>query len=426
MYIRKKIDKSELRKKSERLNIPIIKLLLQRLKDCSEKEKINYTLLAVCPNSKNVLKASLRSAKRMNTPMIFAATLNQVDSDGGYTGWTHKDLIRVIKEESYNIGYDGPIITCIDHGGPWLKDIQVIEKWDYKRSMLWIKKSFEEALLAGFDLIHIDPTIDIYQNVINIETVADRTLELILFIEEFRKSKRIKAIAYEVGTEEVHGGLANIGIFKEFLKILKIGLSKYNLDYAWPYFIVGKVGTDLHTTTFDPIVAKKLVDISKIYGSYIKGHYTDFVSNPKEYPIIGIGAANIGPELTMVEYDALMELCKIEEELYEKNNIACKSNFKFVLEQSVLNSGRWKKWLREGETDFNQLDSERKELIIKTSARYIWELPEVTCSEKYLFRNLELNGIDAENWVLTNIEANIEKYFMAFNLVNLNKKLGQS
>jgi len=426
MYIRKKIDKSELRKKSERLNIPIIKLLLQRLKDCSEKEKINYTLLAVCPNSKNVLKASLRSAKRMNTPMIFAATLNQVDSDGGYTGWTHKDLIRVIKEESYNIGYDGPIITCIDHGGPWLKDIQVIEKWDYKRSMLWIKKSFEEALLAGFDLIHIDPTIDIYQNVINIETVADRTLELILFIEEFRKSKRIKAIAYEVGTEEVHGGLANIGIFKEFLKILKIGLSKYNLDYAWPYFIVGKVGTDLHTTTFDPIVAKKLVDISKIYGSYIKGHYTDFVSNLKEYPIIGIGAANIGPELTMVEYDALMELCKIEEELYEKNNIACKSNFKFVLEQSVLNSGRWKKWLREGETDFNQLDSERKELIIKTSARYIWELPEVTCSEKYLFRNLELNGIDAENWVLTNIEANIEKYFMAFNLVNLNKKLGQS
>lgn len=40
-------------------------------------------------------------------------------------------------------------------------------------------------------------------------------------------------------------------------------------------------------------------------NTVLKGDYTDFVSNPQDYPKSGIGAANIGPEFTMVEYDAL-------------------------------------------------------------------------------------------------------------------------
>jgi hypothetical protein len=40
-------------------------------------------------------------------------------------------------------------------------------------------------------------------------------------------------------------------------------------------------------------------------GSYIKGHYTDDVANPEEYPLCGMGAANVGPEFTISEYRAL-------------------------------------------------------------------------------------------------------------------------
>ncbi|MHB8279148.1 MAG: hypothetical protein ACYDIA_16065 [Candidatus Humimicrobiaceae bacterium] len=60
---------------------------------------------------------------------------------------------------------------------------------------------------------------------------------------------------------------------------------------------MGKVGTDLYTTLFDTNVAKKLVDITSRYSSFLKGHYSDFVSNPEDYPKSGMGAANVGLSL---------------------------------------------------------------------------------------------------------------------------------
>ena len=421
MGIREKINNSKLREESEEENVPIVDLILRRIKYISEKE--GHTILAVCPNSLNVVKAALHAAKRANAPIKFAATLNQVDIDGGYTTWTQYDLVRKIKEESYRIGYNGPIIVAVDHGGPWLKDIQASEKWDLDKCMNWIKRSFEASLLAGYDLIHIDPTVDIFNRQIKIETVVERTLGLISHVEKFRKSKKIKPISYEVGTEEVDGGLANINIFKKFLKLLKDGLKNIGLEYVWPIFIVAKVGTDLHTSKFDSTVAKLLVNITKDYGSYIKGHYTDFVSNPEDYPKSGMGAANVGPEFTTLEYDALSELCLIEDELYRSNKVGCRSNFKEILEKAVLESNRWKKWLQGNEKDFDSLSKERKEWILKTSCRYVWAIPEVKCARMELYRNLKLNGIDPEDWILMKIEKGMDKYFRAFNLININKKL---
>jgi D-tagatose-1,6-bisphosphate aldolase subunit GatZ/KbaZ len=417
--IEKKIDKSNLRKESDEKNIPILELLFQKL---AGDEKTPSTLLAVCPNSETVLEAAIRAAKRADAPILFAATLNQVDIDRGYTGWTPGDLIRKIKEKSYGIDYNGPTIVGIDHGGPWAKDRQTTEKWDLDRSMDWMKKSFEAAIEAGYDMIHIDPTIDIF-NRIEIDKVVERTIELLTHSEDFRKSKGLKPISYEVGTEEVHGGLVDMKVFEKFLNLLKKGLGAKKLDKAWPIFIVAKVGTDLHTTTFDPKVARDVVERAKVYGSYIKGHYTDFVENPCDYTKSGIGAANVGPEFTMMEYDALNELCIIEEKLYKKNYIGLKSKLMDSLEKAVIDSGRWRKWLKEGEKDINSIPRERKDWIIKTSARYVWANPEVKCSQNMLFKNLELNGIDGEGMVLLNIEKSIDKYYREFNLINLNHKL---
>ncbi|MBU1180516.1 class II D-tagatose-bisphosphate aldolase, non-catalytic subunit [Patescibacteria group bacterium] len=93
-------------------------LLMKKIKHISRKEKENYTLLAVCSNSKNVLNAAIRSAKRANAQILLAATLNEVDIDGGYTSWTHNDFVRITKEISSTFGFNGPIIIAIYHGGP--------------------------------------------------------------------------------------------------------------------------------------------------------------------------------------------------------------------------------------------------------------------------------------------------------------------
>lgn len=402
--------------------------LLDSIARITRETGIPRTIFAVCPNSVAVTKAAFRAARRNNAPIYFAATLNQIDEDGGYTGMTPTDFVRMAHLEAEMIHYTGTTIIAIDHGGPWLKDRQRVERWSVEEAMNGVKRSFEAAVLAGYDLIHVDPTVDIYVpqgETISIHLVVSRTVELIAHVERFRRERGLSSVSYEVGTEEVHGGLADEQTFDTFLTELKSGLKEAGLEDVWPCFIVGKVGTDLHTTTFDPVVARALTEKVRPYGSFIKGHYTDDVSNPEEYPLCGMGAANVGPEFTMSEYDALAELEVLELREREKGAVAMVSNMTAVLRRLVCDSGRWRKWLHEGEIgrEFDDLDADRQSWLIKTGCRYIWQKPEALAARYLLYDNLRRVGYDPEEMVLGRIERDMDKYFVAFNLVNLNDLL---
>jgi tagatose-1,6-bisphosphate aldolase non-catalytic subunit AgaZ/GatZ len=375
-----------------------------------------------------VTKAAFRAARRNNAPIYFAATLNQIDVDGGYTGMTPADFVRMARLEAEAIHYTGTTVIAIDHGGPWLKDRQAVERWSPEEAMNGVKKSFEAAVLAGYDLIHVDPTVDIFVpkgEIISIHLVVARTVELIAHVERFRRERGLPPVSYEVGTEEVHGGLADEKTFDTFLAELKTALKEAGLEDVWPCFVVGKVGTDLHTATFDPGVARVLTDKVRPYGSFIKGHYTDGVSNPEQYPLCGMGAANVGPEFTMSEYDALAELELLESRELEKGTVAMASRMTGVLERLVRESGRWRKWLHEEEAglEFDQLGAERRMWLVKTGCRYIWQRPEALAARYMLCDNLRRAGYDPEEMVLGRIERDMDKYFTAFNLVDLNDLL---
>lgn len=402
--------------------------LLHRIDELEKETGVRRTIFAACPNSPTVIRASLQAAKRNNAPIYFAATLNQVDCDGGYTGMTQEQFCRLVRFETERVNFTGPVIIAIDHGGPWLKDKQRTEKWSVEDAMDGVKKSFEAAVLAGYDLIHVDPTVDINVpkgEIIDIHVVAARTVELIAHVEKFRKEKGIAPISYEVGTEEVHGGLADESTFDTFISELKKGLIVAGLSDVWPCFIVGKVGTDLDTTIFDGEVARRLTAKVRPLGSYIKGHYTDDVANPEEYPLCGMGAANVGPEFTMSEYRALCELEQLEQKLLKEGKVAVPSDMKNVLLEEVHASHRWEKWLHEDEKgkDLYELTPERQDWIVSTCCRYIWQQPRTLASRGFLYNNLERVGVDAEQVVLGRIERDMDKYFRAFNLIGLNDLL---
>ena len=402
--------------------------LLQRIDQLQKETGIPRTIFAACPNSPTVIRASLRAAKRNNAPIYFAATLNQIDCDGGYTGMTQEAFVRTVRFETERVNFTGPVIVAIDHGGPWLKDKQRTEKWSTEDAMNGVKKSFEAAVLAGYDLIHVDPTVDINVpkgQTIDIHLVAKRTVELIAHVEKFRKEKDIAPISYEVGTEEVHGGLADETTFDTFIHDLKLGLVGAGLPDVWPCFIVGKVGTDLDTTIFDGKVARRLTAKVRPLGSYIKGHYTDDVANPEEYPLCGMGAANVGPEFTMGEYRALCELEELEKKLEAEGKVAVLSNMRDTLIAEVHDSHRWEKWLHEDELgkDLTELTPDRQDWIVATCCRYIWQQPRTLAARGFLYDNLGRVGIDAEEVVLGRIERDMDKYFRAFNLIGLNDLL---
>jgi D-tagatose-1,6-bisphosphate aldolase subunit GatZ/KbaZ len=369
------------------------------------------TLLAVCPNSDAVLEAAIQVAAANDAPMLFAATLNQVDRDGGYTGWTPRSFVARMKELAAKYECSVPLYPCLDHGGPWLKDAHTRDGLSLKEGMSEVKASLTACLEAGYALLHIDPTVDRTLPTgqpPQIEVVVERTVELIAHAESERERLGLLPISYEVGTEEVHGGLVDWENFNRFLSGLQVGLEAEGLAHAWPCFIVGKVGTDLHTTTFDPESARRLYDRVAPLGSLIKGHYTDWVENPADYTATGMGGANVGPEFTATELAALHELCERETD----------SGFKRDLKQAVVESNRWQKWLASEEVDlgFDELTLPRQKWLVETGARYVWTDPRVLAARQRLYDNLRHEHLEPHAFVVERIARIIQDYVDAFNL----------
>ena len=176
-------DRSRIRQLAEQAGQPLTDMILKALKKgVVERDETPATLFAACPNSEAVTRAAIRAAKKHNAPIKYAATLNQVDNDGGYTRWTQQEFVDLVKDEVDSSGFEGPVIIALDHGGPWLKDKQTIEKWPLEKAMQGVKDSLVACIDAGYDLLHIDPTVDrtlAEGETINIDVVAERTVEMI-------------------------------------------------------------------------------------------------------------------------------------------------------------------------------------------------------------------------------------------------------
>lgn len=399
--------------------LPLVPRLLRRLSDLSCQDGLSRTLLAVCPNSTAIVEAAILAARHWEAPLLFTATLNQVDADGGYTGMTHADLAAHVRETARRVGFGGPLSLAVDHGGPWLKDRQVSEGWPRDKAVRWVKNALEAALLAGFDLLHIDATVDLEADgPSSPDEVARRTVELVAHAEAFRRSRGLPAVAYEAGSEEVRGGLTQVAAFREFLTFLRHRLDAAGLSDIHPCFVVGQVGTDLHTTVFDREAAQRLGAVAVEFGAVLKGHYTDDVANPEAYPAAGMGGANVGPEFSMRETDGLLELEERERTL-GRNLPFGLSRMGEVLTRAVEASGRWRKWLlpKERGLPLDLLPEDRRDWIVRSGSRYVMALPEVRAARERLYDNLGKKGIPAHDIVLGHIGRSLDRYFRAFHLI---------
>lgn len=417
---------SNLRKISPNIESFIVKdlnYIINRIIELRKNQNIELTLLAVCPNSDAVLEAAVKVAAKFRSIMLFAATLNQVDIDGGYTGWTPSQFFE--KMEEYKRKYDShdALYPCLDHGGPWLKDLDTIKKLSFQETFQNVKNSIEACIKAKYKLLHIDPTVDRSLKpgeVISIETIVSRTVELIAYAEKVREQNHLPKISYEVGTEEVHGGMVDLTNFERFISLLKDKMTIAGLSHVWPCFFVAQVGTDLHTTRFDAQMAQAIFEKLAPTGALAKGHYSDWSENPSDYPRSGMGGANVGPEFTAEEFLALKYLSDKESELIKANTHVQPSMFMEVLKNTIIESNRWKKWLLPDEKnkDFNDLRADRQLWLLQTGSRYIWTAPQVFEARSILYRNLKMMMSNPNQYVVDRIVRVIEKYITHFNLFN--------
>jgi tagatose-1,6-bisphosphate aldolase non-catalytic subunit AgaZ/GatZ len=156
------------------------------------------------------------------------------------------------------------------------------------------------------------------------------------------------------------------------------------------------------------------------YGSLVKGHYTDWVANPAAYPQAGMGGANVGPEFTAVEYEALAALVAKERALCMGNPALQPSHLLDALAGAVYRSNRWQKWLQPDERNlaFADLPPARRTWLVQTCARYIWTDQAVQRARAQLYANLAPILSDPHQSVVGRIALAIDAYVNAFGLFN--------
>ncbi|MBR1581875.1 MAG: class II D-tagatose-bisphosphate aldolase, non-catalytic subunit [Bacilli bacterium] len=398
------------------------------------KEGDKFTHIGIGPMSKNLLKAVLELAKEKDFPVILIASRNQVDSDkfgGGYVcGFDQKRFVETTNKIAKEVGFDGLCYFCRDHGGPWQRDKERNDKLPVAEAMEIAKESYLDDAIAGFDLLHIDPTKDPqYSTVVPLDIVLDRTMELIEYIEAKRVELGLKELAYEAGTEETLGGLIEPAAYEGFIKELFRRLNEKHLPL--PLFVVGQTGTLTRLTSnvghYDTKTASTLSEITKKYGTGLKEHNGDYLRNAilLEHPVIDLAAMNVAPEFGLVETEAYLDLIEIEEKFVK--NPADLSHLGEILTKYALNGQRWRKWMigekRTAPVSEIAKNAEDVKLITHMCGHYTLEEKEVKEAVAKLFKNIEKLGLDPEFYVIKKIKDSIDRYIYCFNLYGTTTRL---
>jgi hypothetical protein len=142
--------------------------------------KNRCTLLGVGPMSLNCVDAAIELANEYEAPLLLIASRRQIDSEefgGGYVNnWTTAEFARYVIDRDKK----GKILLARDHGGPWQSILEKEAGFGLRRAMESAKSSYRADIEAGFQVLHIDPSVDIHGQP-KVDEVLDRVFDLYEF-----------------------------------------------------------------------------------------------------------------------------------------------------------------------------------------------------------------------------------------------------
>lgn len=375
--------------------------------------KRRCTLLGVGPMSVNCVDAAIDLSNDHRIPLLMIASRRQIDSaefGGGYVNdWTTDEYAQYVTTRDKR----GQILLARDHGGPWQNTNEVDKKLSLRMAMESAKMSYRADINAGFQLIHIDPSVDIYGTP-DVDEVLNRLFELYEFC--WREAKRAgKEILFEIGTEEQSGSTNSQEELEYTLNAVEQFCKKYNLPT--PTFVVIQCGTRVmemrNVGSFDSpirianeipaeIQLPKMIEICNRYGIFMKEHNTDYLSDDaiQWHPRLGIHAANVAPEFGVVETKALVSLL-------ESNGLQPLAERFLAISYE---SRKWEKWMLPDTTA-----SDRDRSFI--AGHYVFSNPEVIEIKLKASTYLHKNGINLEDYLKRQIKQAIMRYLVGFRLV---------
>ncbi len=386
-------------------------MIHQRLQSFLQKR--HCTLLGVGPMSVNCVDATIELANEHEVPIMMIASRRQIDSEefgGGYVNnWTTEEFARYVTDRDKK----GRILLARDHGGPWQNTKEKDQQLGLRRAMESAKSSYREDIAAGFQVLHIDPSIDIHGQP-DVDEVLERVFDLYDYC--WTQSQHMnREVIFEVGTEEQSGSTNS----QEELDYTLNEINKFcrKNKFNSPAFVVIQCGTRVmemrNVGSFDSpvrvaneipaeIQLPKMIEICNRHGIFMKEHNTDYLSDEalQWHPRLGIHAANVAPEFGVAESKALVAVLEangLEELATRFLSIAYESN-------------KWDKWMIDGTTA-----TDRDRSLI--AGHYVFSTPECKELKAEAAKLLAKKHIDLEAYLKQQVKNSILRYLRSFRLV---------
>ena len=385
-------------------------MIHQRLASFLQKRRC--TLLGVGPMSVNCVDAAIELANENEVPILLIASRRQIDSEefgGGYVNnWTSAEFARYVMDRDKK----GKVLLARDHGGPWQNPKEKDAGLGLRRAMESAKSSYKADLAAGFQVLHIDPSVDIHGQP-DVDEVLDRVFDLYEFCWS-QAQKLQQEVIFEIGTEEQSGSTNSQEQLDYTLNAVQQFCNKNRLPQ--PTFVVIQCGTRVMETrnvgSFDSpirvadelpaeIQLPKMIEICNRYGIFMKEHNTDYLSDEALHwhPRLGIHAANVAPEFGVAETRALLSVL-------EGNNLPHLAE-RFL--QLAYNSRKWDKWML---NDSQATDRDRSVI----AGHYVFSSPECVALKAEASSALASHGVDLEQHLKQKVKQSIFRYVRNFRL----------
>jgi len=377
------------------------------------QKKTRCTFLGVGPMSLNCIDVAIDMANRYEIPIFLIASRRQIDDElfgGGYVNnWNTEEFSSYVTERDKK----GKIYLARDHGGPWQNPKEIKLNLGLKQAMDSAKKSYLADINSGFQIIHIDPSIDIHSKP-KLDEVLDRVFELYEYC--WSKAKDLNQnITFEIGTEEQSGSTNSQEELEFTLNSVKNFCKRNKIPE--PAFVVIQSGTKVLETSnvgsFDlplrvaneipaEIQLPKMIEICNKFNVMMKAHNTDYLSESSLswHPRLGIHSANVAPEFGVAETKALI-------------NVLQENQLNKLLDEFIelsYQSRKWEKWMKPN-SNANQID---KAII---SGHYVFSKKEFILIKEKAVRDLQKKDIDLDSFLKSAIEKSIYKYLSNFRLI---------
>lgn len=357
---------------------------------------------SLCSAHPIVIEASLRHAQRSGQALVlFEATCNQVNQDGGYTGMTPVDFVAFVHAIADRVGFDRTRIALGgDHLGP--------NPWtalDAAAAMDKAEVMVAAYVAAGFRKIHLDCSMACSGDPEPLPEaeIVRRAVRLCQAAETAHAQAGGEAPVYVIGTEvPVPGGatesIEGLAVTTPQAALATIeahrrAFAAAGLEAAWQRVIASVVQPGVEfdhrsVIDYDSAAARTLSQaIESVPGMVFEAHSTDYQTRDALGALVRdhFAILKVGPGLTFALREALWALDAIEGEWIDAPQ---RGRLREVaIERMRAQPGHWRRYYH-GDGDALAFDLQYS---LSDRIRYYWPDPVIEQARQKLFANLANN-----------------------------------